>query len=115
MLVYNLNLTDDVLRDLSCYPEAIYNELSGQIPKNLDKRIFNNTIYYYFDVLSRLPRLSLESRKAIRFQYMRYHQGPIYGDMAEIIFLPSYEGGKRIGIRNKEVGSTAIKRNGKLS
>ena len=110
MLVYNLNLNDTMLRDLAMCPEGIYAELTNLIPRNLDKRIFNNTVYYYFDVMSKLPKLLPGASKAIRFQYMRYHQAPIYGDMAEVIFIPSFEGGKRIGIRNKEFDSNSIKR-----
>ena len=113
MLVYLLDLSPEVLYDLSKNPEGIYSEISAMIPQNLDRRIFNNTVYYYFEQISTLPELSLAVANTIRFQYMRFHQAPLYGDMDEIIYIPTFEGGHRVAERNRFIQTVPVKRDGK--
>ena len=103
MLFYDIGLGEETLRELAASPTTIYDSLVSLIPVNLDKRIFNNTIYFYYDRISRVPGLTIDRIKEIRLDYMRSHQGALYGDMSEFISLPNFEGGKRIEIRISDI------------
>lgn len=115
MLVYLLDLSPTSLLELSKNPEGIYDELKAMIPRNLDGRVSNNTIYHYFEKICCLPDLTREMANSIRFQYMRYHQEPLYGDMDEIIYIPTFEGGYRVAERNRFIQTILIKGDDKSS
>lgn len=101
MLYYDLKLDEEALESLASSYD-IYEDLIQLIPNNLDKRILNNTVYFYYDAVSRVPGLSNTRIQEIRLDYMRNHQGALYGDMTEFISIPTFEGGKRIEIRNAD-------------
>ena len=113
MLYYGLGFTEDELRDLAYSPLTIYETIIKALPVNLDKRIVNNTVFFYYDAISKVHNLPADLVKEIRLDYMRNHQGALYGDMSEFISIPSFEGGKRIEIRISDVTTPrTIKRNG---
>ena len=108
MFVYKLDLDKTQLENMSRYPEGIYDQLKELIPVNLDRRVFNNTIYHYFEQISLLPHLSRVESNSIRFQYMRYHNAPLYGDMDEVIYIPTYEGGIRYAKRGNFIPQIVV-------
>ena len=99
MLYYDLGLDEEALAELASSYD-IYSAIVELIPNNLDKRILNNTVYFYYDAVSRVPGLSNVRIQEIRLDYMRNHQRALYGDMTEFISIPAFEGGKRVEIRN---------------
>lgn len=103
LLYYNLHLGEEELLELAKSPSTIFNNLEKKIPVNLDKRIFNNTVFYYYSCISSLPGLTVDLVKQIRLDYMRNHQGAIYGDMTEFISIPEFKGGKRVEIRISDI------------
>ena len=106
MLYYELNLNADALKSLARSPQEIYIELMQLIPSNLDKRIVNNTVFFYFSKIATQPGLSLELAKEIKLEYMRNHQGALYGDLSEMISIPNFEGGQRIEVRVSDAATT---------
>lgn len=106
MLYYDLHLDAGALKSMAYSPQEIYNELCGLIPSNLDRRIFNNTVFFYFSKIATQPGLPSELAKEIKLEYMRNHQGALYGDLSEMISIPNFEGGQRIEIRISDVAAS---------
>ena len=106
MLYYDLYLDAGALKSMARSPQETYNNLIQLIPPNLDKRIVNNTIFFYFSKIATQPGLSLELAKEIKLEYMRNHQGALYGDLSEMISIPNFEGGQRVEVRVSDAATS---------
>lgn len=112
MLFYDLELdVKKVLEDVKD-PDEFYTLLVEQVPKNIDKRIFNNTTFYYFSVAC--SNLSREVASNWITVFMQKYLGELVGDLQLPITLQHFVGGQRFERRKNNKHANSRKNSGGL-